>query len=275
MSIESERSELIQRSVDGATTPEEEARLRGLLAGSEAARSEYEQLRRIANALDESANSEPPPAIKANILREIESRVAARTEAVGPRPGFLAAIAGRLRAASWPKPAYALAGGIAFGMVAFAMMVSRSGLEVASESTSTAPLSATILPVPHDASFEAVDRARFSLQGVRATAETKSSGRLLLADLEIESRGEVTVSVAFGDEALRLIGLERQRPQAAQITESAGGVRFKHEGNDRYRLCFEPATDAINETATEIDIRIETNGVSQVRTLAARFSART
>jgi hypothetical protein len=109
--------ELINRDLDGVASAEEQARLRHFYAENEEARRLAEDLRALSRGLAECTRAVPPPTLKPAVMRSLEGKKAAVHSRLWRwNPAELISVPRNLR------PALLFAGGLAAGMILFAVV---------------------------------------------------------------------------------------------------------------------------------------------------------
>ena len=216
--------ELLHREVDGETTDREAAGLRERLASERELREAYEALTGVGRALSEVGLVDPPPALVADVMREVK------------RGSGTAETTGGLRLlGSWVRqqPALALAASLAVGLLA-GLLVTGRGLVPMDGSA----VSGTLLPPGHLATLPLVDEARLEGTGLSARAATRHGRGAVVVETELLSGGPVALSIDVDAAALAPRGVEcvDGRPlAAAAVVIEPGRVRVRQLSAGR---CF-------------------------------------
>jgi hypothetical protein len=217
---------LIQRSLDGDLSPEEEARLEVLLEGSPEARTYRERLTTVVAGMESATPDMAPLLLKERILEHL--RV---PEPVSP--------GARLR--SWWN---ALAGpnryrtGFVFatGAAAGALLLALWGPDQESAFRERGAVSGTMIPAESPAGFTEAARTPLTLPGLEGTARVTVSGTQVLLDLRLETPEPGTVTVAFPGEVRGLGVRDLEGGGPATIEEAA--LRVDVHGRRRVTALF-------------------------------------
>jgi hypothetical protein len=126
-------------------------------------------------------------------------------------------------------------------------------------------VSGSAIPGSSFRGWETIATRTFSFEGGEATARTMtartSSGRnLVWAEVELESLGQVELSLDFPKESLRLVSFSREE-SGGEAVMTAGGLRLIHSGKDNYKIMLE------RRGQRTPDLRIGVTGSNVVETL--------
>ena len=159
---DAEFDRLVNDELDGVATPEEKASLARRLAESEVARARYQEIQAVFGMLDRVESVEPPPSLRGNVLRSVESRARTRSK----RPGWRGLLETGFGKRPWLGLGYAFVAGAMVGALTFAIgtgVFDRSGLR-------GSEVRGTMLPPP---SGRRVDLVRLAAKETQATGDGK------------------------------------------------------------------------------------------------------
>lgn len=219
--------ELIHGSIDGSNTPEDERELQRLLAASDAARREHEQLLSLQARLAAEPSFEPPAGLHESILART-TLPAARVVPLRPRRAWLGA-------------AVALAAAAA----GVALLLGR-GPEVAK--LDPAVLAGTIGRAA-DARAPAL---RFDEPAISGAISLRHANGIHAIEIDLDAAHPVTILASAAGAPLGIAGFVRLDGEPDEVTESEGRTRLLHHGSQHYALVLEPA----GERRPAIDLSI-------------------
>jgi hypothetical protein len=239
----SQIEELINKEIDGVSTPEESAALHQALASDDEARRYYEDLQRLSGALDAVPAVDPPDDLKLEIMRAVRTR-AARRQQEGWLEGFLRGLTFR------PRPAHVLsfAAGLAIGMFVFALWI--GGITPPDVDRSRA--TGTLVPLPDPTQLPMIDRTEIEGGGFQGSATTRSGNGRVVAEFRLSAREELMVVVEFDSGQLRPLGVEPAGPEPLEVVLDVNRIQITHAGEGRYRLHWAASPDG----GQEIRIRL-------------------
>jgi hypothetical protein len=247
--------DLVNRALDGEASPEEQARLRTLLASDPAARALYEDLSSVFSILRDAPPLQPPPQWQTTLRRALA--------ASSPRPGGVArvrhALAAGLRRLASPKLVPAFVAGVLAGIAILAAL--RPNLRF-----DEAALNGTLLSAEHIGATRTIDEQRLEFPSGRATIRTRGSDGSVVVDLEVDSSAPVEVAVVFDTRALVPLAMERQPGTTTAPTLDSTGLAFRGQGRQSARLVLRRASDP----AVDLRLRVRVAGEPDWRETVAR-----
>lgn len=110
-------------------------------------------------------------------------------------------------------------------------------------SVPTEEINGTLIPGSSFRGWETIGTSTFAFEGGQATARTMtartSSGRsLVTAEIELDSMGQVELSVEYDDGPLKLVSFSQDETSGEAVMTS-GGVRLIHSGKGTYRIMLQ------------------------------------
>jgi hypothetical protein len=216
--------ELVNRSIDGETTPEENERLAGLLASDSEVRLHHEELLALDGRMRSARQLDVPDGLRDQIM-------------CGIRPRARRVDGGKSRATAWlgellpPRLAYAFAAGVAAGIALLALItgIGHTPLE-------TQHLSGTISP--WDVPAEGGECLEFDVPSGWGSGCISYAGDRIWAEVNLDTTEETKVLFTLGDE----VHFDRFRVlEAGEHSISVAGERTEltHTGVGEYILLFE------------------------------------
>jgi len=230
--IDQRHLELIHGEIDGENSAEESRELQQALESSAECRALYEDLRRVADLLQDAKPVEPPRQLRARI---VDAWVDAQPR---PAPGRV----GR----GWlsmltPGYAGAFAMGllVAFGAVSVQRWAGDADLDISQ-------LAGTM--TQHEAGAKALsERLVIDLEEISGSVVIRRQDPLLMVEFDLNSAGSVDVVVAFEGSDVRFNGLAQRQGEALAVTAEGSRVSIKNQGEQRLALFLNnPWNGAVN-----------------------------
>jgi hypothetical protein len=235
--------ELLNRELDGQTTPEESRHLREALRREPEAQARFDELKQLWRALEEMPRPEPP----ARLLPDVMGAVRAKPRRVEPRERVLAPV----RAALSRRPGLGLGLAFAAGMLLSALAVGLSGPWGAGPGGEGV---GTMFSWPRPEGRE-IDRTALRGDGVRAEAVSiVGVGRVLIRVL-VDSEGPLDLEVTYG-RSLAPLGFERLRGPADEVVVGPEALKATGVGAGEYALAL-----AVERARGTVGIRLRRGDV--------------
>jgi hypothetical protein len=241
---------LLQRDIDGETSAAEHAALLQRLREEPDLREHHEALVEVRKRLDEIGLVDPPPGLRADILRAV--RQSRRREARGWADWLLPLFA--------RGSALAYASTLAVGVVAGVLLTGVLGQGPGAHLDESA-MSGTVLPGGAGPSSAILDRVHLAGPGVRVEAVARPVSGLVVADLAVESDHAAELVVETGGSGFAPRGFEAPAglPAGGAVVE-ATGLYVAEASPGRYRIVLGPAGPG----SGEVRIRLSSaTGVAQ------------
>lgn len=227
--IEETWERMMQDELDGTNSPAESARLHAWLAGDEAGRARFTELRALFEALGRVGLAEAPAGIRESVVREIHSDAGVRPR----RAGWFADLEAAFRHHAALRYTYPLAAGGIAGILAFSLLSTGSG----PRDLTRLPVTGTMVPASPGES--ALSTERLELEGAVLTLETRRSAAGLDLRLAGHSSRRMEIAVAYEGASVRPSGLSRLGPEARQVVLLPGRLQVEGSGEIDYALHFE------------------------------------
>ncbi len=220
--------DLINRKMDGALTPEEEARLAGRVARDADARSLLDDLSQQGLLLQKMAVVEPPPTLKPSIMRAVEQ------PALRPKRNWIAHSFGRSFSVR-RRVQFAFSGGVVAGMLILAagLGILRPGALVESDAAGTSIIEST---TPGLQSIEERKISFGEVQGLISTARGRGEHQITL---QLQGPADTRVQLLLRPETVHVAGVERLDGAPGDYTIRPGGIELR--GPIAYRLVLDSA----------------------------------
>lgn len=251
--------ELMNRDIDGAISPAEQAELRAFLASNGGARQQYDELVRMDSQFKAVPRVDAPADLKPSIMAQIPVPLAARTGM--QHEGFLK------RYARWfvPSPGSYVVSGAMAGALVMALVFNTLQRESGSQSER---FSGTMTPMKQQ-SAQKVDQQ--TLQTGDATAEVtcERDGQEVTVAIGLSAQTGVTVTLAFDPLQFAVSGMSADSSALESLQASDGLIKFKTEGSQSVRFAFRADTVAEGR----IRVAITQNGVVAAREVATRTAS--
>jgi hypothetical protein len=237
--------ELMNRSIDGLLSSDEQAELENYLKAHPEARQQYENLKRVSEVLKKTPGVKPPLDMKQNIMDNIRSR----EESIGEKRGFFEIIVNTFRnRLSW-RYSYAFSAGILFGIVVMAVSMS---ITEAPTPLDPSQVSGTLMPaeLPKDGSV--LDSKEFSIGAVSGTLSIRQSGNLVILETDIDSEEETSIRVFFDSADLSFAGIWQPEYFRGSFDRKESHLDLLHQGKGKYYLLFINRLAAVSKLTFEI-----------------------
>jgi len=239
MSLDPRDHELVQRDVDGETSAEERSALRLRLEAEPELRELHQALQGVRQQLDTVVLVDPPPGLRADILRGVRAIARGRSEPRGV-PSLL-----------FQRPALALAATLAIGIGAGVLLSGLAGgwhLGAVDEAAVSGTIGSRV-------ELPEVDRARLEGNGLRAGAVLRRGASIVVVEVEVAPPRGAELFVDTAGSGLQPRGFDARDglPAAGAILEAAGAY-VADAAPGRYRVVLEP----FSAGSGEVRIRLQT-----------------
>jgi hypothetical protein len=213
--IDKKSLDLINRDIDGMTSPDEHSLLQSRMAVEPELQKLHNELQRLSRAMAESKPVDPPPSLKHAILRAIQPAAPKRS------------LAGRLSAMTTPGwvrqkgPAFAI--GVLLGVLLYGSAISLLRNPPERESD----LSGTLLPRE---SLQNLGSPRtFDLSGAGVTGSLRTSGDrdLSLIHLNLQASAPIIAELTFDPRAVEFRALSPGKKGGAEVEIHAGSITIR------------------------------------------------
>ncbi len=219
--------ELINRDLDGAATAEEKARLRRICQENEEARKYAEDLRALSRGLAAVGRGVPPPTLRPAVMRSITGAdVAARPRA------HVSLLENLLRMPGNLKPAMVFAGGVAAGLLLFAL-----GLRVMAPASFDEKDLVGSLAV-HGSDFLAGKPVDFKNGDLRATVQTGVGTGHTIVRIRVDIPPGTLMVFAYAGNGSQIETIDVARANLAEISLEEGRVVVKGLSSGELGILF-------------------------------------
>jgi hypothetical protein len=224
---------MVHEAIDGEASSEDRARLQEILEKDPEIRAYFEDMKILTGTLSRIRLEEPPPSVKAGVLRFVEAQ---KTNRAGTEPHPRPAAARmpwyrEMGAAFGRRPAWAggilFASGLAIGAAVFSLQ-SRSPV------LDTGTLTGSMTPA--GGGFQRVTERSIDFEGVKGSVLTGISPEGHAIQFELRSDRETEVSVGFAGRPQAFRGFFQEKPAAGLVTFDPGRLLIHHRGENRYLL---------------------------------------
>lgn len=251
--IDEKRLALMNAELDGENPPEASASLRAILDSDPESRAAFEDLSRLKGLLDTVPQVDPPPELKAGILRAIAPSSRPRPEArAGWWETFSRAFLAHRRFA-W---GYGFAAGLVLGILGLALV--RGGSPVLDRSEyvgSMTPIQKLTL----------LDSARLDEAGVTGAVETRADREEVVLRLQVDSAPEgLEVAVAYDPGSFRPSGFRQDGQPPSHISMNDNELQFQFHGRQTTLLALSRLEGG---SASQVHLRFRSGGQEFERTL--------
>lgn len=226
---------LLHAELDGVNSPEESAILHTHLAANPEARRLFAELRGMSNLLGEVKSSAPPPHLQHAIMHAVAQRSAPRVV----RHSLFESIAGWLCEIFEPKFAFSFAGGLAVGVLLFALALQmiKGGVN------DNAKLYGTI-GAPQTA--ERVQSRTMVHELARGEITWRRAENLIVTEFTLAAPEPFDLVLSFEPSALKcreVAAISGEELSGAVL--DAGRLQLSHSGERSYRIVFQSNPNAV------------------------------
>lgn len=250
--IDEKRLALMNAELDGENSPEASASLQTILAADPESRAAFEDLTRLKGLLDAVPQVDPPPELKAGILRAVAPSTARPEARAGWWETFSRAFLAHRRFA-W---SYGFAAGLVLGILGLALV--RGGSPVLDRSEyvgSMTPIQKLTL----------LDSARLDEAGVTGAVETRADRGEVILRLQVDSAPEgLEVAVTYDPGSFRPSGFRQDGPPPSHISMNDNKLQFQFLGRQTTLLALSRLEGG---RASQVHLRFRSGGQEFERTL--------
>ncbi|KPK65383.1 MAG: hypothetical protein AMS21_04820 [Gemmatimonas sp. SG8_38_2] len=228
-------TDLIQQELDGVLSPQEELRLREMVAKDAAAAELRRNLVAVSRTLATVDRKEVPPSLKPSIMRALEARASVPQQ----RGASLSVpIASFFRSLS-PRGAFAggLVAGLVLALIAFVALVpfplEETDLVGTMRLTESVPVMTPIARVPVMA------------EGLAGSLTLESSGKFQMATVVLSTGdAEHSAILSYPADEVRLAAVRPEGAGSVPVTAGGGRIELEHQSQTTLELFFDVRQDA-------------------------------
>jgi len=229
--------ELLNKEVDGTTSPSERAQVRKLLAKNAEARRTVEELQTLTASLKSISQIDPPSYLKTKIMNAV---IPSTTAPRSIQPSLITRIK-TLTQNTRLRTSYAFVGGALAGILLFMVFMgtpSDTSTLVGTMGSDTRPISSIVT-------------ADIDLAQVQGTVVAELAGEFVHTSLSLKSEREIEVILEFSDQQLHFESVRAPEQPRASFMIHPGELRLKNFGNNVFTLVFKTtSTDPVSLTTT-------------------------
>jgi hypothetical protein len=237
--VEFKYEELMERSVDGTLSPEEQAKLDNYLETHPNALQYYENIKRTKSVLDKVPQHAPPTEMTQNIMAAVRSRSSRAEE----KRNIFELIRDKFRSGITWKYAYSFVAGALCGIVILMVSLNVSETQVPIDPTL---VSGTMLTSQWPDNIPISEERNFNLGVSHITMALKLTEDFVILDMDITSSNEVTVDVVYNVDDMSFSGIWEPRRFKGDISLQDGKVTLSQQSGGSYMLLF---VNAIHDTS--------------------------
>lgn len=233
--------DLLNRSIDGELSSQEQAELEQLIVDSEGLGSDYLELIALSSLLDQAPEHDPPDFLQSAIERQVRLPVADKNS------GQRESIAAWLNA-SWFRTGFALAAGVFLTFGVYEM-----GSEPITHQD-TASLVGTVVKNPSPKQDAPPGTILFETGTLDGRAELKNVDDLFVLDLRLNSDEPSEIVVNFAGRGLAFEDITPEQGKDGAVTAGDGSVTIASNGEQHYTMRFRRTSEtaAMNPLGLEI-----------------------
>jgi anti-sigma factor RsiW len=251
--------DLMNRDIDGAISPAEQAELRAYLASSPEARRQYDELVKLNSHFRGVSRVEAPSDLKPSIMFNISAQQAASSK--HQHGGYLK------KYARWfvPSPSsYVVSGAMAGALV---MMLALNIFQ-GERSDRVDRFRGTMAPAKQE-SAKIVDQQTLQAGDASAEVACERTGQVVTVAMDLSTPTGMTVTLAFDPQQFAVSGMSTDSSTLRELQTSDGLIKFSSDGTQSVRFLFR----ADSAAAGRIRVAITQNGVTAAREVSTRTSS--
>lgn len=239
--IDQHALDLLNRSIDGELSSQEQAELEQLIADSESLGSDYLELNAISSLLDQAPEYDPPEYLQSVIEKQIRLPLAD-----GDSDERQSVISGWLRA-NWLRTGFALAAGVLLTVGVYEM-----GSEPITDQDS-ASLVGTVVKNPSSKQDVPPGTILFETDTLNGVAELKNTDDLFVLELQINSLEPSEVVVNFAGRGLVFEDITPKQDKDGAVTARNGSVAIASNGEQHYTMRFRRTSETVAVNPLELE----------------------
>lgn len=222
--------DLMNRSIDGLLSHEEQAELDGYLKKNPDAEKQLEKLQKAAGFLRQTPAVEPPPEIKREILAAIRSAPSISVKQEGIFERTLNALRSRR---NW-RYGYVFSFGIVFGILILAV-----SSDVDEKAPALDPLQAVgTMMTQSMTDTNLLDSKMFSVGEVEGTLSARAFGEYLILEIGILSGNKADIDISFDSDVLSFAGLWKPETFKGSFKIVDNHLILSQQGTANHSLLF-------------------------------------
>ena len=234
--------DLINGEIDGVNSPADSEKLYRFLDANEKAKTYHEVLERIVRRMEAQPQVEPPAELLDRIMATIP----------GARPPAFEHTASRETAGffswlreAWTRPQIRLAATFSFGFIVAAIVFTTIGYRGNSgDPLDQYQLSGTMKTIDSSDGFEQIGALAVDLEQVHGEVRLLESESTLLADVDLDSAGEIEWVLQYDDDDVAFEGFRRFARGSSEVAAAGTEMRVTHRGDNRFLLFFSQKDDS-------------------------------
>ena len=234
--IDDKKLELMNREIDKANSEKESAELKKYLDENPEARKHFQLLVKLSSTLEQLPNVDPPTDMKMNIMNSIDPNKYAKK---AKQSQFFQMLTEFFLVRPKLKVAATFAIGAAFGLVLFAVSDKYGGADFP---LNQSHLSGTIMLEKELDEFAAIESKTIETEFMSGTFELKRSGTDLLADIILNSKVPVRITLGFDNNHTVFKGFNQLAYTYSGIKITDNEISWEHFGNNRFLITLEDIT---------------------------------
>jgi hypothetical protein len=223
--------ELMHADIDGSITRQEKQTLGKFLAENPDQQAIYNNLVKLAEALDRVDRVEPPADLKTNILNSIK----AGKSGSKIKENLIEKIINLSKFRLSTRPAYSFASG--FLLAACILVVIFVGIMDESK-IDTAQLTGTMIPKESIEALDSVNSLDINLEGVSGTIKAGKIDKIVIVDLSLESQFGINVILGHNSSDLGFRSLSQHSDDSDNMMINDAEIRIKHKGTNKYYITY-------------------------------------
>jgi len=262
--IEEKYQDLMNRAVDDALTPDEQAELDGYLNSNPEARLHFDQLRQVAGLLLQIPRTDAPDGFVSAVMNSLPDRKV--EQAVPPERGLFARIGEAFRSGRGWRYTYAFSAGIACGILVLAMATYFSD---SSTQITASHVSGTI-GAPVAGPTELIEMRDIDISGSHGTIETRRGDGTVIVEGNLPSSHETSFGITYDSKDLVPATIWQPEPYTGIISMEPDAISLHYPTGGRFTIIFRDQSPA----ASIIMCRISSGGETRSLDLKTESSGR-
>lgn len=238
--------DLMNREIDKVNTAKESSELNEYLGKDPEAKQHFQELVKMNILLEKIPAVDPPSDMKMNIMNSIDPHKYAQK---ADHPGFFQSLSEFLTVRPKLRMTATFAVGAAFGLALFAVSDKYIGADFPLDQSH---LSGTIMLEKELAEFNVIASKAIETEYFNGTFELKRSGTDLLADIILNSKIPVKMTISFDNHHTVFKGFNQLAYTYSGVNITETDINWGHFGNNRFLINLEDI--AIEESVVRLSI---------------------
>jgi hypothetical protein len=229
--IEKRFIDLLNREIDETLLPDERAMLEEFRSGNPEAKKISRDLEFVASKLQKLQEVDAPSTLKLRVMNAIAPHVRAQERPFGQ--AVRAAVAGFFQPRRGIRLAYAFSGGLAIGVLLFAIYLSIGGRNTFDSSDAIGTMI-----VSSSRNLQMGPEFPINTANIRGVVRTQHNSDISVLTVNLQSESEVVTRISYDPGSLNLKAVRRSEGMGDNLTARGGELELRSSGDHTYAVYF-------------------------------------